>query len=408
VSGVVAASADRPREIPRRALVDRLLPPVALAVLALFVGVAVWAAAQAGTLGFDYLSYDSAVRRFLAGGVLYDQNFDTTGPFGLFYYPPPFVLLAIPLTILPPELDAWIAAIALTAIFLLAVAILPVSTRVRWAIVLLGGLSWPLVYAIKLGQVGPILLLTFAIGWRWMDRPMRIGLATAVGTAIKLQPIVILGWALVTGRRRAVVIGLVGFLVLAIAGTLIAGPTSWADQLGLLVRLSRPVYTANNVTPGRLAFEAGFGDTFAWAIQFAWWAAVAGVVAYVLLRGTNEASYLAVVVASQAVSPILWDHYALMLLLPTAWLLQRRVWWVALIPLATSLPLLEITPRAAYPISYALMLLLVAWQGRRDQLAGLHGGTPASGPRAAASAAAAETAAAAGGGAGAGAPAGAA
>jgi hypothetical protein len=351
-----------------RSLVDRFLPPLALTVLVLFVGLAVWAAAQAGTLGFDYLSYDSAVRRFLVGGVLYDQHFDTTGPFGLFYYPPPFVLLAIPLTLLPPEVDAWLAAGLLTATFLLAVAILPVSLRVRWFTVLLGGLSWPLVYAIKLGQVGPILLLTFAIGWRWMDRPARLGLATAVGAAIKLQPLVILGWAFLTGRRRAVVIGLLGFLALALAGTLIAGPSAWADQLGLLVRLSRPVSTPNNVTPGRLAFEAGAGDGLAWAIQVAWWIAVALVVLFVIRRGSAEASYLAVVVASQAMSPILWDHYALLLLLPVAWLLQRRVWVAALIPLATSLPLIEVTPRAAYPLSYAVVLLLLVWQGRlRDQ-----------------------------------------
>ena len=48
---------------------------------------------------------------------------------------------------------------------------------VRWAIVLLAGLSWPFVYAIKLGQVGPILFLLFAIGWRWLDRPVRLGVA---------------------------------------------------------------------------------------------------------------------------------------------------------------------------------------------------------------------------------------
>lgn len=347
----------------RPAAIDRFLPPLAILILGLFVVLACWSAAQAGTLGFDYLSYDSAVRRFLAGGVLYDQNFQTTGPFGLFYYPPPFVLLAIPLTLLPPDVDAWLAAVALTAIFLVAVAILPVSTRVRWLIVLLGGLSWPLIYAIKLGQVGPILLLTFAIGWRWMDRPNRLGLATAVGAAIKLQPLVILGWALLTGRRRAVVVGLTAFLVLAVAGTVIAGPTAWADQLGLLVRLSKPVSTPNNVTPGRIAFEAGLGDTAAWTIQILWWAAVAAVVLYVLWRGTNEASYLAVVTASQAISPILWDHYALMLLLPVAWLLQRRIWWAALIPLATSLPLIEVTPRVFYPLTYAITLGLVAWQG---------------------------------------------
>ena len=43
------------------------------------------------------------------------------------------------------------------AAFLVGVAILPVSRSVRWWILLLAGLSFPFVYAVKLGQVGPIL-----------------------------------------------------------------------------------------------------------------------------------------------------------------------------------------------------------------------------------------------------------
>ena len=39
---------------------------------------------------------------------------------------------------------------------------------------------------------------------------------------------------------------------------------------------------------------------------------------------TAEASYLVAVVASQLLSPVLWDHYALLLLLPVAWLLAAR------------------------------------------------------------------------------------
>ena len=41
------------------------------------------------------------------------------------------------------------------------------------------------------------------------------------------------------------------------------------------------------------------------------------------------------VVATQLVSPLLWDHYAVVLLLPTAWLLARGAWWALAIPLAT-------------------------------------------------------------------------
>jgi hypothetical protein len=369
--------ARRGSQPPLGRAVDIVLPLAAIAVLIAFVGLAAWSASQAGTLGFDFLSYDSAVRRFLAGGVLYDQNFDTTGPFGLFYYPPPFVLLAIPLTIVEPAVAAWLVTGLLLVTFVAAIAILPVSARVRWLTLLLGGLSWPLVYAIKLGQVGPILLLTFAIGWRWMDRPARIGIATAIGTAIKLQPAIVFGWALLTGRRRAVVIGLAVFALLALAATVIAGPGSWSDQIGLLIKLSRPVTTAHNMTPGRIAFEAGLSEQVAFAIQVANWAAVAVVVLVAIRWATHVASYLAVVVASQLISPILWDHYALMLLLPVAWLVTRGRPWLAAVaiavPLATSVLLVNLIPPVAYPIAYWVTLLALVWQGwterRRERAA---------------------------------------
>jgi len=345
------------------------LPVVALVVLFVFVGLAAWSAAQAGTLGYDFLSFESAVRRFLAGGVLYDQSFQQTGAFGLFYYPPPFVLLAIPLTLLDPAVAGAVFAVILLATFIAAVAILPVSTRIKWLILLLGGMSWPLVYSIKLGQVGPILLLLFAIGWRWMDRPWRIGTATAIGIAIKIQPGLVLGWALLTGRRRAVVAGLAVFAILAIAATIVAGPSSWVDQATLLARVSKPIDTPNNFTPGRIAFELGASATVAWAIQIANWLLVAVVVLYAIYRSTPVASYLAVVIASQLVSSILWDHYALMLLLPVAYLLTRGHWWAVVIPLVTSDLLVGITPPVAYPVDFWVTLIAVVWIGRSEQRA---------------------------------------
>lgn len=345
------------------------LPVAALFVLLVFTGLAVWAAAQAGTLGFDFLSYDSAVRRFLGGGILYDQSFQETGAFGLFYYPPPFVLLAIPLTFLDPGAAAAVFAGILLVTFMAAVAILPVATRIKWVLLLLGGMSWPLVYAIKLGQVGPILLFLFAIGWRWMDRPWRLGGATAIGIAIKIQPALILGWALLTGRRRAVVAALVIFAVLAVAATIVAGPSSWIDQATLLARVSKPIDTPHNYTPGRLAFEAGASQAVAWGVQIANWVLVAVVVLYAIWRATAVASYLSVVIASQLISPILWDHYALMLLLPVAYLLSRGHWWAVLIPLATSVPLVGITPPVVYPVAFWVTLIAVVWIGRSEQRA---------------------------------------
>ena len=62
------------------------------------------------------------------------------------------------------------------------------------------------------------------------------------------------------------------------------------------------------------------------------------------------------VVATQLVSPLLWDHYAVVLLVPTAWLLSRGAWWALAIPIATSLPLVPIAPAAVYPIVFVVSL----------------------------------------------------
>jgi alpha-1,2-mannosyltransferase len=344
------------------------LPLTAIVVFSTFVAAIVLAAAGAGTLGHDYLAYDGAVRRFQAGGPLYDPSVNTFGGSGLFFYLPPFILLALPLTILSSDAAVWAFTIGLIAAFVATVALLPVSRNVRWATLLLGGLSWPLLYAIKLGQVGPILLLLFAIGWRWMDRPGRLGLAVALGIAIKIQPALLLGWAFVTGRRRAVLVAVLAFGALAIAATVIVGPSAWTDQASLVARASKPIDTAHSFTPGRLALEAGFSEAGAWAIQVANWLLCAALVLYALLRSGPVASYLAVVIASQLMSPILWDHYALVLLLPVAWLLERRQWWIVVVPLATSLLLIGVLPTAVYPISYWITLVAVVLEGRGERL----------------------------------------
>jgi hypothetical protein len=74
-----------------------------------------------------------------------------------------------------------------------------------------------------------------------------------------------------------------------------------------------------------------------------------------------------VVVASQFVSPVLWDHYALLLLLPVAWLLERGHWWAALVPLSTATLLVGITPGIAYPILFWVVLVAIVWVGLRDR-----------------------------------------
>ncbi len=234
------------------------LPIVAIAVFIVLIGASI--AVAGDTLGFDFRAYHQAARRVLDGAPLYITDFAAIGPFGLYLYPPTAILLVLPLAALS-ETTAVIAWTALMlAAFGIGVLILPVSRTVRWWLVLLAGLSWPFAYAIKLGQVGPLLFLTFAIGWRWLDDPRRLGASAAIGTAVKLQPALIFVWAALTGRWRAIVVGVVVLAAMAVIATLLAGVSAWPDFVSVIRTIAEPITTPNNVTPGAVAYQAGVVD----------------------------------------------------------------------------------------------------------------------------------------------------
>jgi hypothetical protein len=345
----------------------RALPVVAIVAAVVVVGAVL---ASAGpTLGYDTHAYLDAARRLLDGGPIYDTTIDRAGAAGLYYYSPPFTLLAVPFALLPAPLDVVAWAAGLIAAFAIGVAILPVARNVRWAIVLLAGLSWPFAYAIKLGQVGPILFLLFAIGWRWMDRPVRLGIAIAIGAVIKLQPAILFVWAALTRRWAAIAAGLVTLLVAAAVATLVCGVDAWGAWITILRSISAPITTPHNFTPGAIAYQAGVSEGLATALQAVNTIVVLGLVGWTALRSGPVIGYLTAVTASQLLSPVLWDHYAMLLLLPTAWLLERRQWWAIAIPLATSI-LLTGLPAVVYPVAFwvALVAPIVVGEGRPERL----------------------------------------
>ena len=328
---------------------ERWLPPFAVAALVL--GVAGIVAIAGDTLGYDFRAYVAAADRVLAGDPLYDPAVSVAGGFAIYLYPPPFALAMLPFALLPDPLGlaAWLAL--LVAAFLAGVALLPVRREVRWTIALLAGLCWPFLYSVKLGQVGPLLFLAFAAAWRWRHRPAPLAAAIAAGALIKVQPAILFGWALATGRRRAGVLGVAGAGVVALVSALVLGVTTWSDYVELLRRVSTPVTTPHNFTPGAIAFQLGVPESTAGLIQLASMAAVLGVTVLAWFRLDGEASLAVTVVASQLLSPLLWDHYAMLLLIPTALLLERRHWWAVLIPIAGWLP------AATYPVTFAIALL---------------------------------------------------
>ncbi len=354
---------------------DRAAPLVAIVALAIFaavVGGVAWSAATAGTLGFDFLAYHLAGDHVLHGQPFYDLSVTQTGGFGLFYYPPAFALAFAPIALIPADTAVWVWFAASVAMVIGAIWILPISPGARALTLLLAAVDWPVPYALKLGQVGPLLLLLFAIGWRWRDRPGVLGAVGALGAAIKVQPGLILVWAVLTRRWRAVVIGAIVGIVLVVLAVLATGKLGiWLDFLGLLRQVSNPITTPHNFTPGAIAFQGGVSEAAAGLIQLANTALVALVVVISAVRHPATFSYLVAVVASQLISPVLWDHYAMLLLLPVAALLDRGHWWAVVIPLMTSVFLLPLgLAPVLYPIAFWLTLLGLLAAGEREARAG--------------------------------------
>jgi alpha-1,2-mannosyltransferase len=341
------------------------LPIVATLLLVLPVlGVV---AVAGDTLGYDFLAYHAAAVRILHGQPLYDLSFQTAGGFGLFYYPPMFAPLILGFGLVSQTAAVWLWLAVLLASFILGVVILPVSRTVRWWIALMAGVGLLFAYSVKLGQVGPILFLLFAVGWRWLDDPVRMGASTALGTAIKLQPGLLLVWALLTRRWGAIAVGAAVLAVLAVVATLFAGVEAWSDFVRLVGQVADPITTPKNATPGAIAYQLGVPADVASAIQ---WLAMAVVLAAVVVAArwaTAEASYLVAVIASQLLSPVLWDHYGVLLLLPVAYLCASGRWWALAIPAVTALPLIGLGPPILYPVAFGAALaatLLVGWRAK--------------------------------------------
>ena len=373
-------------ESPARArprLAELLVPAGSVSLLVLMLGLVLASAGK--TLGYDYTCYEGAARHLLDGQPIYDNAFSIsvgTCP-GTYTYPPAFAVALVP-WLLFGGAAAGLWCVAMAACFVAGAALLPVSRDVRWLVVIVAALDWPLLYAVKLGQVEPLLFLGFAAVWRWMDRPGVVGGVAALGALIKVQPGLLAVWALATRRYRAVVMAVVVGAVAAAAATLVTGFTAWATYVDLLRALGGTLSVAHNFAPGAAAHLAGASDGVATAVQLVSVAVAAGAALAAWRWASPVASLQVTIVVSQLLSAPLRDHYAVLLLLPVAWLVGRGHRWAALIPLIGWISLFaDDTPStwlatASVPLTFFGVLAVVLWEAQRERREA--GGTPVANP----------------------------
>ena len=247
------------------------------------------------------------------------------------------------------------------------------SGRTQWLIVLLAGLSWPFLYAVKLGQVGPILFAAvrgrLALG---SSTPSVLGVSGGLGAAIKIQP----GADPRCGRssrgaRARSSSGWACWRSWRWSPRSSPGTEAWSDFFTLIGRVSDPITTPHNFTPGAVAYQAGVSREHG-ARSSSGSSMGAGRSSPSSPRrcGCRRCRRTSIaVVASQLLSPILWDHYALILLLPVAWLIERGWTWAVADP-----------ARDLHPADRVRAARDLPDRVRRDAVRAARRGVPGSGP----------------------------
>lgn len=235
------------------------------------------------------------------------------------YYPPLLLVLVAPLTLLPWAVGAvaWTALLALSlvaAIYLLGVR------DARCYIVAL--VAAPAVDGLVWGNATLLLVPLVALAWRWRQHLHRSGAVVGLVIAIKLFLWPLLFWQLGTRRYRAVGTA----VAVAAAGVVVPwaligfdGFRSYPD----LLRVARDIYALHSYSVATMLGALGVETEPATWIGLALGSAIA-VLAFIAGRRHNdEASLSLAILASLVASPIVWEHYFALLLIPVAIALPR-------------------------------------------------------------------------------------
>ena len=318
----------------------------------LFLGVASSSFLGSHGFGFDFYCYYAAAERLVRGEGLYlPQN--VSGPFAhgapaVYVYAPPLAVFLVPLASLPFQAAAVVWLLVRLALLGAACALMPVARWIRLAVFGVAAFSAPLLVDLNLGNVSLIVTFLAVVTWRWHGTPVG---SVALAAALALRPalgVVLLAWL---GRRaiRPVAWTLVAGLALVAVTLPFVGAAGYLD----FARVLRNVQVAGVPHNGSLESAAlllGFPARVATVALFAGYAvSVAAMLA--ALRRDPELGYVVSLSASLLLTPLLWGHYLVLLLVPAAFLAQRgRAWAVAL-------PLLGWLPEVAFSVAALVGLL---------------------------------------------------
>ena len=298
------------RRLHRSPVDDALLALPVIVTLAL-----AWSYYSSHNLGVDFRQeYWMAGHRVLHGLSPYSLSWWHIAGGIAFPYPAATALLFLPFALIPSVASS----ILIVAICLLAlVATLRVLDVRDWRVYAISFLWFPVISAWQTGNLTLLLGLGIALVWRYRDHPLRAGLIAAA--MISLKPFVwpIAVWMIAT-RRYAVTAATAAF---GLAINLVAWAILGTGAIESYLKDSSKVIDVlfrNGYGVIALAGRFGAGHSAGDAVMLAVAALIAGACFVAGRRGAAQKSLVLCVALMLAASPLVWNHYFALLVVPLA------------------------------------------------------------------------------------------
>jgi glycosyl transferase family 87 len=289
-----------------------------------------------------------------------------------YVYPPQLLFLLVPLTVLPLPLVAALVGAGMIALLLLTLRVLEVRDIRCYAAALL----WvPAISAVLLSNLSIPLAFALALMWRYRNAvwPSAVALGLSVSAKLLLWPMFV--WVLATRRVRTFALALVVGAIVTLAAWAAIGFDGLSTYPDLLRRLS-DLQSHRSYSFVGMASTAGLPEAVGSGLALlVGGALLVGCVVYAR-RNDEPRAFTCAVVATLALSPVVWLHYLVALLVPTA-ILRPRFSAIWLLPV-----LLWVSPKPGYaggPATFApaivaaiLVGALLApgwWRGSRRAVA---------------------------------------
>lgn len=342
------AWSETPREASRVGLLTLTLVFVATAWTLAYVGFALAEGILAWDVRFAYLPAAELVLNgdspypALDDPILEDQKG--------YVYPPQLLFALVPLTPLSVHVAAFLAAVVMLGLLGLTLHVLGVRDVRCYAAALL----WmPVASSVLFANVSIPLALALAVLWRYRNAvwPSAAAIGLAVSAKLLLWPMFV--WMIATRRFRATAWAIALGLSVMLGAWAAIGFQGLAEYPDLLRRLSE-IQSENSYSFVGMSATLGVGDAVGQIVTLLVGGALLASCVVLGRRGDDRRSFTCAVAASLALSPIVWLHYLVLLLVPLA-IARPRFSLLWLLPV-----LLWMSPRPGYAEGFQTFLPAIA------------------------------------------------